>query len=258
MIMLGGSCVGLLTAAAVLVRPIWPLVILIAGALFLRYGPRRKGVWLLLAVMLACSLTPLALWRERNQREGRFNGLSDITGQNAWAYLAWRVKAQATGRDHRVRDERFARLNLGYSKLPAQAAYDEHWRRAKAVFREHPVLTAYCFILSAVEHALHPSPNVLGPARMNFSGDFAVLALLWGGLLFLACLGWPYTSKPQYDIGIIDPGFLLMMLVICLLLTLSSGISFGGGSRYRVPLELIVPLLASVGLLRQVRRLPWP
>jgi 4-amino-4-deoxy-L-arabinose transferase-like glycosyltransferase len=254
MIILGGSCVGLLTAAAVLVRPIWPLVILIAGALVLRYGPTRKGVWLLLAVMLACSVTPLVLWKERNRREGQFNGLSDITGQNVWAYLAWRVKAQATGRDYRVRDESFARLNLGPSQLPAQAAYDEHWRRAKAVFREHPVLTAYCFIRSAAEHALHPSPGVLRPARLNFFGDFVVFALLWGGLLCMAGLGCYYMTKPQPDIAMIDRGFLLMMLVICGLLTLSTGVSFGSIARYRAPLDLIVPLLASVGILGQVRR----
>jgi hypothetical protein len=45
----------------------------------------------------------------------------------------------------------------------------------------------------------------------------------------------------------------LTFLVICLLLTLSSGISFGAGSRLRAPLELIVPLLAAVGLVRAIR-----
>jgi hypothetical protein len=254
LIMLGGSCVGLLTAAVVLVRPIWPLVILIAGALLVCYGPRRNGVWLLLALMLTCSLTPLALWKERNRREAQFDGLSDIAGVTAWRYLAKRVKAQATGQDHHLRDEDWIRLDKGAWKLPAQEAYDEHWRRAKAIFREYPLLTAYCFVRSAAEHALHPSPRVLQPGQMNFLGDYVVLALLWGGLLFLACLGWPYTTSPAWDAGVIDRGFLLTMLVICLLLTLSSGISFGTGSRSRAPLELIVPLLASIGLLRQVRR----
>jgi 4-amino-4-deoxy-L-arabinose transferase-like glycosyltransferase len=251
-ILLGGGCVGLLTAAAVLVRPISPLVLLTAGALFLRYGPTRKGVWLLLAVMLACSLTPLALWTERNRREAQFTGLSDIMARNAWVHLAWRVKAQASGQDYRVKDKSWARLDKGELSLPPQEAYDEHWRRAMAVFREHPVLTAYCFIRSAAEHALHPSPDVLRPARMNFFGDFMVLALLWGVLLFLAFLGWACTAHQQWDVGVFDRGFLLMILVICLLLTLSSGIVYGNGARLRASLELIVPLLASIGLLRQV------
>jgi hypothetical protein len=48
------------------------------------------------------------------------------------------VKVQATGQDHRLRDENWVRLDKGYWKLPAQEAYDEDWRRAKAVLREHP------------------------------------------------------------------------------------------------------------------------
>lgn len=255
LIILGGSCVGLLTAAAVLVRPIWPLVVLIAGALFLYYGPRRKGVWLLLAVMLTCSLTPLAIWRERNRRQAQFHGLSDIAGVTVWRYLASRVEAEATGRDHHLEKKTQVRLDKGPLKLPAQEAYDEHWRGAKAIFREHPLLTIYCFLRSAAEHALHPSPDVLRPARLNFSGDYVVLAFLWGGLLVLAGLGWPYAANPLWYADKIDKGFLLTMLVICSLLTLSSGVSFGIGSRLRAPLEIIVPLLASLGLLRQLRRL---
>jgi hypothetical protein len=254
-IIIGGSCVGLLAAAAVLVKPIWPLVILISGALFLHYGPRRKKAWLLLAVMLVSSLTPLAMWRERNRREGQFDGISDIVGVTVWRYLAWRVKAQATGRDYRIRDEEWARLDKGAWKLPPQEAYDEHWRRAKEIFRQHPFLTAYCFMKSAGEHILNPSPDILRAARLHFFGEFVVFALLWGGLLFLACLSWPCMTNRGCDVGVIDRGYLLTILVICLLLALSSGISFGAGSRLRAPLELIVPLLASVGFLHKVRRL---
>jgi hypothetical protein len=39
---LGGVWVGLLTAAGVLVRPLWPLVILVAGSLFLLMGLNEK------------------------------------------------------------------------------------------------------------------------------------------------------------------------------------------------------------------------
>jgi 4-amino-4-deoxy-L-arabinose transferase-like glycosyltransferase len=252
MIIVGGSCVGILTAAAVLVRPVWPLVVLISGALFLHFGPSRKKVWLLLAVTLICSLTPLAIWRERNRREAQFDGLSDIAGVTAWRYLAWRVNAQATGQDYRIRDEEWARLDKGDLKLPPQKASDEHWRRARAIFREHPFLTAYCFIVSASEHIFNPSPDILRPARLNFFGDFAVLGLLWGVLLLLACLSWPCMTGSEFNVDVIERSYLLIILVICSLLTLSSGISFGAGSRLRAPLELIVPLLASVGLLHQV------
>jgi len=53
------------------------------------------------------------------------------------------------------------------------------------------------------------------------------------------------------------------MLIICLAITLTAGVSFGAGARYRIALELIVPLLAGVGLvrivtvLRKKRRLVW-
>jgi hypothetical protein len=50
----------------------------------------------------------------------------------------------------------------------------------------------------------------------------------------------------------IDRNWLTAMLMIGILLTLTGGVSFGAGARYRVPLELIVPLLAGVGLVRVV------
>lgn len=77
--------------------------------------------------------------------------------------------------------------------------------------------------------------------------------LLWGALLILAYLGWRCTPDPERDNGMIDRGWLLTILIVCFLLTLSSGISFGAGARLRAPLELIVPLLAAVGLVRVIR-----
>ena len=118
------------------------------------------------------------------------------------------------------------------------------------VFREYPFLTVYCFFRSAIEHGIHPSPDVLTYARLNFDGDFAVLASVWAGLLGFDTLGFFCKPEPTWDDGIIDRTWLLIILTICGLLTLSSGISFGAGSRQRAPLELIVPLLASIGLVR--------
>src|SRR5262245_41638120 len=94
-----------------------------------------------------------------------------------------------------------------------------------AIFREHSISTVYCFVRSAAEHAIHPSPDVLKPAKLNFYGDFLVLALLWGGLLMFAYLGWRPPSGTVWDAGEIDHGWLLTILVISLLLTLSSGLS---------------------------------
>jgi hypothetical protein len=74
--------------------------------------------------------------------------------------------------------------------------------------------------------------------------------MLWGGLLILAYLGWRCTPGPDGDDGEIDRSWLLIILGVTLLLTLISGLCFGAGSRYRLPLELIVLLLAAVGLVR--------
>ena len=250
--MFSGAFVGLLTSVAVMVRPIWPLVLLVAVALFLRYGPRRKGVWLLVMVMVVCAVTPLYLWKVRNANEAQFNGLTDISGHAAWLWLASRVKSQVNGAD-RFSIAKAATLDQSKWGLEIQEVNDENWRRARAVFREHPFLTIYSFALSAGEVIVHPSPYILTPAGLRFYGDYLVLGLVWGGLLILAGIGLCCTPDKEWDYGEIDRGWLLMLLVICALLTLSSGIAFGGGARYRVPLELIVPLLAGVGLIRAVR-----
>jgi 4-amino-4-deoxy-L-arabinose transferase-like glycosyltransferase len=243
----GGACTGLLTAAAVLVRPIWPLVLIIDATFLLLYGAKRKGVWLLLLTTLVFAVIPLLIWKTRNQRVAQFDGLSDITGKTAWHYLASRVVAHINNQDRwAVRDQ--ADLEESTWKTSVQQADDERWQRAKTVFRQHPMLTAYYFLLSSTEHAIHPSPDVLLPAKLNFDGDYWVLALLWGGLLILACLGWQHSAGIDFENVATDRTWLSALLVVCVLLTLSSGVSFGAGSRLRVPLEVIVPLLAAVGL----------
>lgn len=246
----GSAWVGLLTGGAVLVRPIWPLVIFVAGALLFRYGFKRKGIWVLLIAMLVCASTPLSLWKERNRREGQLNSLSDIPGKTVWRYLASRVTAEANGQNrHKVSSSAYQE-ERNWGLLSRQEADNERWRRAMVIFREHPLLTVYSFTRSAVEHTIHPSPDILAYARLNFSGDFIVLAGLWTGLLILAFFGSLCERNPAWDDGTIDRSWLLTILVICGLLTLSSGISFGAGSRLRAPLELIIPLLAGIGLSR--------
>jgi len=260
---LGIAVVGLLTGAAVLVRPLWPLVLLVAGALVMQYGPRRKGVWILLTVMMITATVPLILWKTRNVQEAHFHGLSNNGGKTTWRYLAARVTGQIEGRDQEIISAEHVREESEW-RLSTQEADNERWRRAIGIFREYPVLTAYSFARSVVEHILHPMPyGITTPAKLYLSGDYWVLAplwvgyfLLWGGYLSLACFGLWHASDGKGDNGTIDRGWLVTLLGISLLLTLASGVSYGGGSRMRISLELIIPLLAGVGLIRLLRSVP--
>jgi hypothetical protein len=89
---------------------------------------------------------------------------------------------------------------------------------------------------------------------LSFQGDVAVLALVWGGLLLASTYAfWQLHFDTRWDDCHIDRRWLSMILVICICLTLTSGLVFAGGSRLRASLEVIVPLLAAVGLVRIVR-----
>lgn len=252
-VLVGSGFIGLLTGAAVLVRPIWPLVPLVAIALFLLCGDKRRKAWLLVAVMFVCSVSPLYLWKARNLREAQFDGLSTVPGVNAYQYFSSRVKAQLNGED----GDRWAILKATREEerqwsqgLSIQEINDERWRRAIVFLREHPFLTACTFALNAGEVIVHPDPSVLKPAGLSFSGDTWVLAGLWVALLSLAGLGLFCPSDRDRDGGVIQRKWLVALLGICLLLTLTSGVAYGAGARLRVPLELIVPLLAAIGLVR--------
>lgn len=250
-VLIGGAFVGLLTSAAVLVRPLWPLVPLVAIALFVLCGDKRKKAWVLVAVMLICSVSPLYLWKARNLREAQFDGLSNLAGVNAYLHVAPSIEAQLQGGDrwalHRAAQEAEMQWSEG---LSAQQANDERWRRANAVIREHPILTAYSIALNAGQHIFHPDPGILRPARLSFSGDFGVLGGLWACLLIFAGLGLFCTPDRNRDGGMIQRKWLFALLGICLPLALASGMTFGNGSRLRTSLELIIPLLAAIGLMR--------
>jgi 4-amino-4-deoxy-L-arabinose transferase-like glycosyltransferase len=252
-VVLGGVLIGLLTSAAVLVRPLWPLVIFVAVALFLLCEDRRKKAWVLVVVMLISAASPLYLWKARNQRLAQFDGLSIISGINAYQYLAPSVKAQLEGAegDRWVLSEAARKNEWQWSKgLSVQERNDERWRRANAFFREHPFLTVYTFGLNAGQALIHPHPQILEPAGLNFTGDTWVLAGLWVTLLILAGIGLCFTPNGDYNRDMVQRRWLIAVLGICLSLTLASGIVFGNGSRLRAPMELIVPLLAALGLMR--------
>ena len=72
-----------------------------------------------------------------------------------------------------------------------------------------------------------------------------------------AYIGWRSTPHPEWDDGEINRRWLSALLIVCLVLTFLSGISFAVGSRLRAPMEAIVPLLAAVGLVRAVRAFAW-
>lgn len=254
----GGGLIGLLTSAAVFVRPIWPLVALVAVALFFLCGDKRKKAWILVAVMLVCAASPLYLWKARNLHEAQFNGLSIGPGMNAYQYFSSRVKEQLKGAkgDRWAIREAIRKEEQQWSQgLSVQEVNDERWRRATAFLREHPFLTIYTFALNAGEAVIHPDPSILKPAGLNFSGDTWVLAGYWVGLLVVAGVGLCCTPDRDRDGGVIQRTWLVALLGICLLLTLASGITYGAGSRLRAPLELIIPLLAAVGLVRLIRTL---
>lgn len=236
---------GALTGTAVLVRPIVPLVALIGLSLIFHFGVRRKGVWLLAGTFLLLALTPLFLWKNRNVREAHFNGISDISGKTAWRYLASRVRSLVNGQDRYVIQEAAMKEDSEWG-LSVQEADRERWRRANAIFEAHPVLTVRCFLQSAAEHVIHPYAFVLTPARLNFSGDLMALASLWGALLILASIGF-FSALGDRQIR---RDWMCSLLAVCALLTLASGVSFGAGSRLRAPLEVVVPLLAAIGLSR--------
>jgi hypothetical protein len=255
-VLLGGGIVGLLTSAAVFVRPMWPLVPLVAIGFFVLCGDKRQKALILVAVMLVCAATPLCFWKARNLREAQFDGLSIMPGVNAYHYLAPNVKALVKG----VEGDRWAMSKISWEEelrwsqgLSLQETNDERWRRANAFFLEHPLLTVYTFALNAGEAIIHPDPSILKPPGLNFPGDTWVLGGLWAALLSLAGLGLYYTPDKERDGGLIQGKWLVTLLGVCLLLTLTSGITFGAGSRLRAPLELIVPLLAAIGLVRLIR-----
>jgi 4-amino-4-deoxy-L-arabinose transferase-like glycosyltransferase len=249
----GGIWIGLLTGFAVLVRPLWILIPMIAIAFIYLYGRNRKYVWCLSVLVLIFASLPPMVWMQRNARELAFHGLSDITGLTLWHYLAARVRSELTGVDKSLVSVAADR-EIEILKLSVQDADRERWRRSMVLFREHPLLTAYCFIRSAIEHSLNPSPDGLRVARLRFYGDYWILALLWGGLLFLSIIGFYYLYNHDGRNNIVQFPWLFAILIVCSVLTLCSGVSFHAGSRLRAPMEMIVPLLAGAGL-PQMKRL---
>ncbi len=252
-VLAGGSLVGLLTSVVVFVRPVFPLIALVALAMFTLYPEKRVRAWLLVAAMIVCALVPLQLWKMRNLEEAQFHGFSDVSGKAAWQWLASSVKGQVAG----ATGDRWAMLRAAEEAeaqwtFSVQEAHDERWRLANEVFRAHPFSTVYVFGLNAGEALIHPQPSILTPAGLNFTGDAVALGGIWTALILCAAIGIRYLWSTTQSHECIDRNWLLMMLIICSALTLTAGVSFGAGARYRIALELIVPLLAGVGLVRLV------
>jgi 4-amino-4-deoxy-L-arabinose transferase-like glycosyltransferase len=248
----GAIGTGLSVGADVLVRPVWPILIFIPAAFVFCYRAKLKAVLMVGGLVVLFAVTPVLLWEQRNQTTGHFNGLTDITGKAAWRYLAARVEAEASGRDRYEVAVAFD-LEDRHWQLSVQEADNERWRRAMEVFKRHRFLTVYSFFRSAMEHVLHPSPDVLVAARLSFPGDFFALAICWSVSLILALLGCLCTPDAKWDGGEIDRRLLFALFATASSITLLSGMSFAAGSRLRTPLELTIPLLAAIGLIRLAR-----
>jgi hypothetical protein len=252
-ILLGGGCIGLLTSAVVLVRPLWPLVPIVAVALCLLGRDKRLKTWILVAVMLACASTPLYLWKARNLKEAQFDGISMTSGVTAHVYFASSIKARLNGGD----GDRSAAMRAAYEEeaswdLPLQAMNDERWRRVRALVEQHPFLSLYSFASNVGAAAFAPDPAILKAPGLNFTGDCWTLGVIWAAYWCFALIGVCCPQDKERYNGVIQRDWLLVLLGICLLLTVASGLSFYGGSRFRASLDLIVPLLAGVGMVRVV------
>lgn len=247
-ILIGGCFAGLMTSAVIFIRPVFPLIALVAVTMFALSPLRRIYACLLVGAMIVCAVMPLHFWKMRNMNEAQFDGFSDVSGKAAWQWLASAVKGQVqgTGGD-RWMMLRKAEEEETHWRFSLQQADAERWRLAKDVFRAHPFLTVYVFLLNAGEALIHPQPGILTPARLNFSGDTIVLGGMWLAFVFSAALGTAHVLDRAHSEAIAR-NWLLAMLIICGALTMTGGVSFGAGARYRIPLELIVPLLAGVGL----------
>ncbi len=79
---------------------------------------------------------------------------------------------------------------------------------------------------------MHPNPEILTPAGLNFYADLWVLGGIWSALLIFAWLGKCCAMDEELDDGLIKRKWLLALLSICLLLTVAPGVAFGAGSRY--------------------------
>ena len=248
--------VGVLSGWAVLVRPVAFLIVVIAGTFLFLNGALRKRL-VAMTIMLAFAATPIVFWIHRNATEARYVGLSTVSWATAWHFLAQRVRAKVDGESHYAYSTSARKETLNLRRNPN--AYETATRRrAMAVFRDHPFWTAYCFIVSAAEHMLHPGPRVLEATRLEFPGSFWMLASLWGTMLILAGLGFGQVLGREGNDAGLDRVWLFILFGVCALLTLPSGVSFGTGtlSRLRAPMELIVPLLVALGLVQLTKWIP--
>jgi 4-amino-4-deoxy-L-arabinose transferase-like glycosyltransferase len=251
------ACLGLVASGAVLVRGIWQLVVLFPISLGITRGFRHRDTWSVIVVSFVVAVVPVALWTARNVEKAAFHGLSDVPSQTAWQYLAARVRADVEGTDrHRMSESAAAEERTWGVPSWSQELDDERWSRAFAVFRAHPARTAKAFVLDLAEQVLHPSPDVLVPARLSFVGDRLVLGVVWLTLLALSVVGATRIAQKRIVSQAIEVPTLTAVGVVCGAVVLTCGLSFSGGSRLRVPLEGIVPLLAALSVFRPTASQP--
>ena len=180
---------GIVVGAIVLVRPVWFIVPIMGTITFLRLGLKRKGVFLLVAVMLVSSIMPLHVWTLRNIEQGQFNGLSHVPGKAAWFYRGFTRKnpsgqyGSLAGHEERLSED-------GGVGLPREKADRNRWNKKQHRCSLKPSLLNRVELLVECGRALHlPSPDS-DTGTPDFRGDFCLLALPWIGFLGLAYVGW--------------------------------------------------------------------
>lgn len=241
--------VGLLTAAYVLTRPLWPVIPCVLVAVFLvqvnRTWVRRLIVVLIVGIS---ALTPVSLWVIRNARVANVATLSDIGVKTVYWYWAQRVRALEMGQDRFELKDKAMREDDAWQEDPETAAR-EYVKHGVGVLKSDPTLAAVAFSLNIAEQLLHPDSDVvLGGLGLSVRYGMLALGSLWVLLLILSGAGmWVVL----WSGNLLDGGRKYALLGIALILSvvvLSSGVSFGGGSRLRLPVGFLVFMFAAAAL----------
>ena len=242
---------GLLMACYVLVRPVVPLLILMLGFVwfYLGYSKKILGV---VCVVLIFSLSPILIWSVRNNNLFGTYALSHVSWSTAYKYWGLRTYAMATAQDKWADTTKLKYNNLWDEPIAGNTvkkSLNNYKERTIEIISQYPTKAALGFLLSNVETMLHPDPSILRRIGVKIQYDMIIFGALWFMMLSISVFGLYYiyfNIKTKINI---DCDFILGMLMVCLLLSATLGISFGAGARLRMPMELIISILSSVGII---------
>jgi hypothetical protein len=240
---------GLSTAAYVLTRPLWPIILFVVLSVWLvqRGLPTVRRAAALLVVSIF-AVTPVAIWTLRNARVAGVVTVSDIGVKTAYWYWAQRVQAFKTGQDRFVLKNEAMRESGTWRGTPDEIV-KQYAVHAAQILVDNPLLAFEAFIRDMAEQLVHPDAvTVFSGLGLEVRYGTIILAGLWVLVLLTSARGgWVVIrSWRQMDSG--QRGALLGMTLVISIIVLSSGVSFGGGSRLRLPAELLLSVLAALGI----------